>query len=477
MTVLVVPPSVVGPAPVTARGELRALVALASPLVAANLLQMAVYAVDVIFVARLGTIDFAAATLGVFLYSLVMWGLMGLTTACAPVIAAELGRRRYAVREVRRSFRMALWLCVIAAVPFTLVLLFGEDLFRLAGQDPRVAARAGDFLDILVLALLPSLLAGVMRTAAAALGRQGWAMGVTALALGIGTLGNWLLVFGHGGFPALGLEGSAIASVVTSVAMMLAYAIVLVVDPRLRRFRLFGRWWRSEWSRLIEIVAIGAPIALTFTLEGALFGGAAVLMGLIGVTEVAAHAIALNIAAIAFQVPLGVGQAATIRVGMAYGARDREWIARAGWIAIALGTGFMALTAAAMWLVPRLLIGIYIDVDAPAEAHVVALAIRYLAVAAVFQLFDGAQAVTAGALRGVQDTRVPMLIAGVGYWVAGFGTAVVLGFGLKWQGVGIWAGLAIGLIVVSTLLVWRWRNRAALGLVQPLLAREAGPTG
>ena len=477
MTVPALPPPIAGPASAGAVGELRALVGLASPLVAANLLQMAVYAVDVIFVARLGTIDFAAATLGVFLYSLVMWGLMGLTTACAPVIAAELGRRRHAVREVRRSFRMALWLCVIAAVPFTLLLLFGESLFRLAGQDPRVAARAGDFLDILVLALLPSLLAGVMRTAAAALGRQGWAMGVTALALGIGTLGNWLLVFGHGGFPALGLEGSAIASVVTSVAMMLAYAIVLVVDPRLRRFRLFGRWWRSEWSRLIEISRIGAPIALTFTLEGALFGGAAVLMGLIGVTEVAAHAIALNIAAIAFQVPLGVGQAATIRVGMAYGARDRAWIARAGWIAIAVGTGFMALTAAAMWLVPRLLIGIYIDVDAPAEAHVVDLAIRYLAVAAVFQLFDGAQAVTAGALRGVQDTRVPMLIAGVGYWVAGFGTAVVLGFGLKWQGVGIWAGLAIGLIVVSTLLVWRWRNRAALGLVQPPPAYEAGSIG
>ena len=465
MTAPTILPPLAGTAPRTAGEELRALFALAGPLVAANLLQMAVYAVDVIFVARLGTVEFAASTLGVFLYSLIMWALMGLTTACAPVIAAELGRRAHAVRQVRRSFRMAMWLAVAAALPFTVLLLCGESLFRLFGQDPRVAARAGDFLDILVIALIPSLFAAVMRTVAAALGRPGWAMAVTAMALGVGTLGNWLLVFGHAGFPALGLEGSAIASVVTSLAMMMAYVVILVADPRLRRFRLFGRWWRSEWPRFVEIARLGLPIALTFTLEGALFGGAAILMGLIGVTEVAAHAIALNIAAIAFQVPLGMAQAATIRVGLAYGAQDGAWMARAGNMAIALGTGFMAVTAALMWIAPRLLIGIYIDVDAPTEAVVVRLAVQYLAIAAVFQLFDGAQAVTAGALRGLQDTRVPMLIAGGGYWLAGFGTAIVLGFGLDWQGVGIWAGLAVGLIVVSALLLWRWRRREALGLV------------
>jgi MATE family multidrug resistance protein len=208
---------------------------------------------------------------------------------------------------------------------------------------------------------------------------------------------------------------------------------------------------------MAEIARLGVPIALTMTLEGALFGGAAVLMGLIGVTEVAAHAIALNIAALAFQVPLGVAQAATIRVGLGYGARDRAWMTRAGWTAIVVGTGFMVLTAIAMWTVPRALVAIYIDVDAAAEATVVALAVRYLAVAAIFQLFDGAQAVAAGALRGVQDTRVPMMIAAVGYWVVGFGTAVLLGFQAGWQGVGIWAGLAAGLVVVSALLLWRWR--------------------
>jgi MATE family multidrug resistance protein len=454
-----------GPPPATARGEAIALLRLAAPLVGANLLQMGVYAVDVMFVARLGPVDFAAATLGVFLFSLIMWALIGLTGACAPIIAAELGRKSHAVREVRRSFRMAMWLGALVGLIAMGVLAFGEEILRVLGQNPIVAARTGAFLDILLFVMLPNIWAGVMRTVAAALGRPGWALAVTAMALGLGAFGNWLLVFGHWGFPALGLEGSALASVVTAVVMMLAYAAILAFDPKLRRYRLFGRWWRPEWSRLREIAWLGAPIAMVFTLEGGLFGGAAFLMGLIGVVEVAAHAIALNIAAIAFQVPFGVAQAATIRVGMAYGARDPVWIARAGWAAIVAGTGFMALTATLIWVAPKLIVSIYVDVDDPSRAREVALAVQYLAVAAMFQLFDGAQAVSAGALRGLQDTRIPMVIAAFGYWVAGFGTAILLGFWAHWEGLGIWVGLAVGLLVVSALLVTRWSMRERLGLL------------
>jgi MATE family multidrug resistance protein len=345
------------------------------------------------------------------------------------------------------------------------VLAFGKEILLMLGQDPRVAARTGAFLDILLFIMVPNIWAGVMRTVAAALGRPGWAMLVTAGALGMGALGNWLLVFGHAGFPALGLEGSAIASLVTAVAMMLAFAAILLFDGKLRRYRLFGKWWLPHWQRMGEIARLGAPIALTFTLEGGLFGGAAFLMGLIGVTEVAAHAIALNIAALAFQVPFGIAQAATIRVGMAYGARNRVWIGRAGWASIVTGTGFMVLTATTIWVAPKLIVSIYVNVDDPARAREVALAIQYLAVAAMFQLFDGAQAVAAGTLRGLQDTRIPMVVAAFGYWVAGFGTAILFGFHLHWQGVGIWVGLAVGLAVVSVLLVARWAMRERLGLL------------
>ena len=456
-----------GPAPASARGELRALVRLAGPLVGANLLQMAVSAVDVIFVARLGTVELAAATLGVFLFNLLMYACIGLTTSAAPLIAAELGARAHAVCEVRRSFRMAMWVGAAACVVVILILAHGETVLRIAGQDPDVARRAGRFLDILMVAAVPGVAAGVMRTVAAALGRPGWAFVVTALALGLGILGNWVLVFGHLGAPALGLEGSAIASVVSLTAMALAYALILAFDPKLRRYRLWGRWWVSEWSRFRDIVRLGTPIMLTWLFEGALFGGAALLMGLIGVTEVAAHAVALNIAAVAFQVPFGIAQAATIRVGMAYGAGDHAWIARAGRVALAVGIGFMGVSALAMWVAPRLFVSAYIDADAPANAAVVALAVHYLAVAAVFQLVDGAQAVAAGVLRGLQDTRVPMLVALFGYWVVGFGVAAVLGFRTPLAGVGIWIGLAVGLLVVSVLLLWRWSARERLGLLAP----------
>lgn len=462
---LAVAPPLTETRPASDRAELSALTRLAAPLVGANLLQMAVSAVDVIFVARLGTVDLAAATLGVFLFNLSMYALIGLTSAASPLIAAELGRRRHAVREVRRSVRMAFWVGAAAALPVLLLLAHGETLLLLAGQDPDVSRRAGHFLDIILVGLLPGVAAGIMRSSAAALGRPGWAFAVTGLALLVSIVANWALVFGNLGAPALGLEGSAIASVISLVAMTIAYAAIICFDRRLRRYRLFGRWWAAEWPRFRDIIRLGVPIMLTWTFEGALFGGAAILMGLIGVNEVAAHAVALNIAAIAFQVPFGIAQAATIRVGMAYGALDREWIARAGRVALAVGIGFMGITAAAMWAAPRFFVSAYVDVDAPANAIVVKLAVQYLALAAMFQLVDGAQAVAAGVLRGLQDTRVPMFIALFGYWVVGFGTSIFLGFEAGWAGVGIWTGLAVGLLAVSILLMWRWYARERLGLV------------
>ena len=451
--------------PASDRAELSALLRLSAPLVGANLLQMAVSAVDVIFVARLGTVDLAAATLGVFLFNLSMYALIGLTSAASPLIAAELGRRRHAVREVRRSVRMAFWVGAAAALPVLLLLAHGETLLLLAGQDADVARRAGHFLDIILIGLLPGVAAGIMRSSAAALSRPGWAFAVTGLALLVSIVANWALVFGNLGAPALGLEGSAIASVISLTAMTIAYVGIFLFDRRLRRYRLFGRWWAAEWPRFRDIIRLGVPIMLTWTFEGALFGGAAILMGLIGVNEVAAHAVALNIAAIAFQVPFGIAQAATIRVGMAYGALDREWIARAGRVALVMGIGFMGITAGAMWAAPRLFVSAYVDVEAPANAIVVKLAVQYLALAAMFQLVDGAQAVAAGVLRGLQDTRVPMLIALFGYWVVGFGTSIFLGFQAGWAGVGIWTGLAVGLLAVSILLMWRWYARERLGLV------------
>lgn len=451
--------------PQSFRAEFRATLALAVPLAAANLLQMMVHAIDVIFVARLGDKDLAASSLGVSIFGLLLWTGTGLVSAAAPLIAAELGGRKHSVREVRRTVRMALWLSALVSLVFMGVCAAGGPIMRATGQPEELTTRAASFLLILMLGMFPMIAAAVLRIFVSALGRPTIATMITFGALFVNALGNWALVFGNLGMPALGLHGSAISSVITSVLILLAYIAVIQSDRRLRRYRLFGNWWRSEWSRFFEMLRIGTPIGLTILAEAGLFTAAAFLMGRIGEAELAGHTIALQIAALAFQIPFGVAQAATIRVGLAYGARDRRGIGLAGRASLLLGIGFMVFTALLMWLFPRLVLSIYVDVDAARNAALVGFAMQFLVVAAAFQLFDGAQAVAAGVLRGLQDTRIPMIIAVCGYWIAGYGTAVYLGFWTPLQGVGVWIGLAVGLIVVAALLLTRWRMRGRLGLL------------
>ena len=447
------------------RRELAATLRLAGPLAAANLLQMAVYAVDVMFVARLGQVELAASSLGVSLYGLFVWGFTGLTSAVAPLVAAELGRKPNAVREVRHSVRMALWLSVMTGLVTVLVCNFGEQIMLATGQDAEVARLSGAFLAILCWAGIPMVAASVLRIVVAAFGRPAFATAITAGSLVVNALGNYAFVFGNLGAPALGLEGSAIASLVTSLLTVIAYLAVIARDRRMRRFHILGRFWRSEWRRMVDIMRIGSPIALTVVAEGGLFGGAAFLMGYIGAAELAAHAIALQVAAIFFQVPFGIGQAATIRIGFHFGAGDRAGIGHAGWAAFAIGCGFMLISASLMLFLPRLILSAYVDVAAAANATMVSLAVSYLAVGAAFQLFDGMQTVGAGVLRGLQDTRVPMIIAICGYWLVGFSTAAWLGLATPMRGVGIWIGLALGLVVVALLLLQRWHRRERLGLL------------
>lgn len=453
------------------RVELGATLRLAAPLAAANVLQMAVYAVDVIFVARLGQEALAASSLSVALFGLMNWSFSGLTSAVAPLVAAEMGRCTHAVREVRRSVRMALWLAILLGLAGMAVCSFGEEIMLATGQQPRIAERAGSFLHVLQFAMIPMVACNVLRIFVSALGRPVFATAITGLAILVNALGNYALVFGNLGAPELGLEGSALASALTAATTFLVYCIAIRADRSLHRYRIFRRFWRTEWTRFRELVRIGTPIALTVAAEGGLFGSAAFLMGLIGEAELAGHTVALQLGAFAFQVPFGIGQAATIRVGFHYGAADAAGIARAGKAALIAGLGFMAFPATLMLFTPFLLVSAYVDVHDPANAAMVGFAVHFLAIAAAFQLFDSTQAVASGVLRGLQDTHVPMIIAISGYWLGGFLIAVLLGFLTPLEGTGVWIGLAVGLAIVSALLLWRWHRRESLGLVPAASAR------
>jgi len=446
--------------------EIRATILLSLPLILTNLAQTVITATDVVILGWVGANHLAASALATNLYfALLIFGI-GLVSAVSPMVARERGRNRHAVREVRRTVRQGLWASVAIAVPFWIVLWNTERLLLWLGQDPALAHLAALYMRGMQWAILPFLWYLVLRSFIAALERPFWSLVVGMAGVVFNALIVWALVFGHFGLPALGMFGAGIGSTLSATLMFLGMALVCVRDRQFRRYRVFGRFWRADWPRFLALWRLGLPMAIAVGLEVTIFNAAVFLMGLIGASSVAAHAIAIQIASLCFMVPLGFSQAATVRVGIAYGSGDTAAIRRAGWTPFVLGVGFMACTAMMMFLVPETLIGIFLDRTDPSNAEVIALAVSFLGIAALFQVFDGAQAIAGGMLRGLHDARVPMIYAGLGFWGVGLSLSVLLGFWARLEGIGIWIGLATGLAVVSALLIVRWLRREQLGLMR-----------
>ena len=443
--------------------ELRATMALAWPLILANVTQQAIQATDVLLMGRLGPVPLAAATLALNLTFTFNLLLLGLITASSPMMATALGQRSNAVRDVRRTFRAGLWLLIFTLPVYWLALWHVGVAMRAFGQSDELASQGQTFLRAYMWCTAPWLLFQLLRNFVAALERPRVVLWLSLGGIALNALLSWALIFGRLGLPALGLTGGGVGSTVTWVIMCGALALIVARDRKFGRFHLFGRWWRFDRERTVAMIRLGWPIGVIMAIEMAVFALAALLMGWIGAPAVAAHAVALQIAALTFMVPLGLGQAVTVRVGLAFGRRDRAGIGRAGWTAWVVGVGFMGAMALAMWAAPRSLVTLFIA-DTPQNAVSVALAISFLKVAAAFQLFDGAQVIGAGMLRGLHDTRWPLFFALVGYWGIGLGIGAWLAFGQDWRGVGIWVGLASGLAAVAALMLGRWLLRERLGL-------------
>jgi MATE family multidrug resistance protein len=445
--------------------ELGASLKLAWPLILANLTQQLIQATDVLLMGRLGASQLAAATLALNLTFTFNIFLLGLVTASSPMMATALGQRSNAVRDVRRTFRAGLWMVLIAMPPYWLLLWHVGDLMRAFGQSEELAMQGQAFLRAYMWCSAPWLLFQLLRNFVAALERPRVVLWLSIIGIGLNALLSWSFIFGRFGLPALGLVGGGVGSTLTWIVLCGSLVAVTSLDRRFRRFHLFGNWWRFDGQRTLAMVKLGAPIGITMALEMGVFALAAYFMGWIGAPAVAAHAIALQIAALTFMVPLGLGQAATVRVGLAVGRGDEPGITRAGWTAWTVGMAFMAAMAIVMWAIPHRLVTLFLD-DNAANAGVIALAIAFLRVAAAFQLADGAQVIGAGMLRGLHDTRWPLLFALVGYWGVGLGIGSWLAFGADWKGVGIWVGLASGLAAVGVLMVARWMMRDSLGLTR-----------
>ena len=452
------------------RENFVATLQLAWPMILTNLAQTAMIVTDVVFIGRLGPQALAASSLAVNVYHTFTFFAFGLVSAIAPMVAREKGARRHEVREIRRIVRQGLWTVVAVSIPSILLLWHGDSFLTAIGQEPALSAEAGVYLRALVWALPPFLGYVVLRFFISALERPQWAFVIAIGGILLNALGNWLLIFGNWGFPALGIVGSGLASAIATTLMFIGMAMVVTFNRHFRRYHVLGRFWQADWSRFKAIWRLGLPIGLIIAFETSVFNAAAFLMGWLGEAELAAHAIAIQIAAVTFMTPLGIAQAATVRVGLAYGAGDAEGAARAGWSAFILGTGFMVLMAALLVSLPQFLVGLFLDANEPVNAPVLALATSFLIVAAIFQLADGAQVVAAGMLRGLHDTRTPMWYAAIGYWCIGLPLSACLSLMTPLRGTGVWIGLAAGLAAVALLMVQRWLKRERLGLIKSLPA-------
>ncbi len=445
--------------------ELQSLIALSWPLALTNLAQVAMGTTDVMMMGTLGPDTLAAGALGTNLYFIAMVFGIGLLNAVAPMIARDLGTGA-APHHVGNIVRQGFLSAAILAIPSWLVLWWSEPLLIAMGQERLLAAAAGTYMHMLQWSLLPVWCYLVLRSFVAALERPAWALVVGLAAIAVNALANWCLMLGHCGCRPLGIAGSGMATLLSSLLMVAALAIVVATTRPFRQYHVFASL-RPDWPMLRALWRLGLPMAATVSFEVTMFNAAVFLMGLIGAASLAAHAIAIQLASLTFMVPLGLGQAASVRVGRAYGAQDLVAVGRAGWTALGLAVAFMAAMSLTMILAPRLLISAFLDTADPANAPVIRLATSFLVFAALFQIADGAQAVGSGMLRGLHDARIPMLFALAGYWGIGLPLGVLLAFPLGLNGIGIWTGLSTGLVVVACLMIVRWIRRDTLGLLRP----------
>ncbi len=430
---------------------------LAVPIAIGFLAQMAMVFVDNIMVGRLGADYLAAGGLGAnLLFTPILLG-MGVLGGIGAVAAQAYGAKDLV--KVSTTGRQGLRLAVALTIPCLGVLLAIVLLLPWLGYDPSTVRMAQGLL-LWGMPGVPAALAFMaLRYFVIALSRPRVVTVVTILSIGATALFNYLFVYGGFGAPRMGVAGVGLSGSIVGWLQFLAVGGYVAFNPSFRRYRVFHDLGHPD-PILHEIVHVGWPIAGAYMFENGLFLLTTMLMGLFGAAALAAHTVVIGLCSFTFMVPYAISQAATVRVGHAVGALEPVAARWSGYVALHLGVIWMSMTASLFLVVPDRLIGLYIDIGDPQNAATLTIALTLLPIAALFQVFDGTQAVAAGALRGLKDTRVPMLICFLGYWVVGISTGCALGFGLGYGAVGLWYGLAIGLAATAIALSWRYHLQA-----------------
>lgn len=434
-----------------------ASLALGLPLAGSQLAQNLIWLTDTVILGWLGAQDLAASVLGSALYFVFFVFSTGISNAVMTRASSAIGRGDAdAVRTVTHT---GIWLVTGTGLLVMIPLWFSPSLLRLLGQQEDLAVLGGYYARIAMLGIVPALIVMTLRGFLSSVHHAGILLWVTLAGVIVNALLVYVLVFGKAGFPALGLAGAAIGSVLTNVFMAVLLAVYSARTKSLQVYALFRRIGMPKLSEAAPLLHLGLPIGLTVLAEVGMFNGAAILMGWQGVIPLAAHGIVLQIASLSFMIPYGMSQAATVFVGQSVGRRDDRGIARSAAVALAIALVLAVMTALIFLLLAEPLIHLFLDESLPEAADIVAYGAGLMAVAAAFQIFDFTQVTSVALLRGVSDARVPMLIAVSAYWGIGLPSAWVLSAHTALGGKGVWVGLALGLLFAASLLTWRFYHR------------------
>lgn len=435
--------------------EARALTGLGLPLVGSAVAGFLIHMTDTILLGWYDVVSLAAATLATgYFFNIFILGA-GFGNAVLPLVAEAMAAGDDT--RARRATRMAFWLSAGFAVLTFPLFWWSEAIMLAIGQTPEVAAASQAFLRIAMWGMFPALATNALRCYLSAQLLTGVQLWVTLGAVGVNAVLNYGLIFGAYGLPELGIRGAAIGSLVVQAGTLLVLAIY--AQRKLPQMHLFQRIWKSDPQALRAVFRLGWPIGVTSVSEGGLFTVSSIMMGWIGTTQLAAHGVAMQLAALAFMFHIGMTQAATVRAGGAFGRRDRAALVNTGKAAVMVALGFGTLVVLTFLTFNDQLVGFFVAPDDPLRDQVVTIGAKLLMFAALFQFADASQIVALSLLRGVQDTRVPMWLAAFAYWLVGIPMGWLLAFPMGLREVGLWLGLTVGLATAATLLMLRfWRR-------------------
>ncbi|WP_240804335.1 MATE family efflux transporter [Qingshengfaniella alkalisoli] len=433
----------------------RKMLALGLPLIGSQLAQVAVQVTDTVMMGWYGIEELAALVLAHSIYFTTFVLGAGFAWAVMPVVASASEEGDEV--QIRRVTRMGLW----ASLGFVLLVvgpfMLSEPLFLAMGQDPVIATLASQYLRIAAWGLIPALLFMVIRSYLSGLERTQIVLWVAVAGAVLNVFLNYILIFGNFGAPELGVRGAAIASVGVHCLSLIVAAIYAARS--FPEHDLFARLWKPDWQAFGQVFRLGWPIGITNLAEVGLFAFSSIMMGWVGPQTLAAHGIALQLISMTFMIHIGLSQAATIRAGRAFGRKDPEHLKKGALTGIAMSAAVAIITATAFIVTPEPLVALFLDPNEPARDAIIAICVSLLVAAAMFQVADAMQVIALGLLRGMQDTRVPMVLAAVSYWALGAPFAYIVAFPMGFEGLGIWLGLALGLTCAALAMMWRfWRR-------------------